>query len=124
MVYKQTKLKIVDNSGAKLIKIFHLLKYVLSQKYSISGDIALGSVKKYKANKKIIKKQICTSLIITSKKNILRKSGNFIKFDETRGILLTRDCKKLVGTRFFGPISKEVRRGNYSRLLSISKSII
>lgn len=124
MVYKQTKLKIVDNSGAKLIKIFHLLKYTLSHKYSISGDVVLGSIKKYKANKKLVKKQICTSLIITSKKNVLRKGGNSIKFDETRGILLTRDCTKLVGTRFFGPITKEVRRGAYSRLLSISKSII
>jgi len=57
VIYKQTKLKIVDNSGAKFIKVFHLLKYSSSQKYSQSGDLVLGSVLKYKANKKINKKQ-------------------------------------------------------------------
>lgn len=124
MVFKQTKLKITDNSGARLIKVFHLFKYSVSQKYSSSGDVVLGSIKKYKSHKKLVKKQICTGLIITSKKNILRQNGNFIKFDETRGVLLTRDCKKLLGTRIFGPISKEIRRGTYSRILSISKNII
>lgn len=123
MVYKQTKLKIVDNSGARLIKVFHLLKFNL-KKYSSTGDLVLGSIKKYKANKKVTKKQICTSLIVTSKKNTFRKTGNFVKFDETRAVLIARDQKKLVGTRLFGPISKDVRRGTYSRLLSISQTII
>ena len=123
MVYKQTKLKIVDNSGAKFIKIFHLLKYSSSQNYSQSGDLVLGSVLKYKANKKINKKQLCKVLIITSKKNVFRKNGNFIKFDENRGVVVV-DSKKLLGTRIFGPVSKEVKRGTYSRLLSITKKIV
>lgn len=55
MIYKQTKLKIVDNSGAILIKVFHLVKYKTSQKYSCVGDLIMGSVVKYKANKKINK---------------------------------------------------------------------
>lgn len=124
MVFNQTKLQITDNSGAKQIKIFHLFKYSVSQKCSSSGDLVLGSIRKYKAHKKLCKKQICTGLIVTSRKNVLRRNGNFIKFDETRGVLLTRDFKKLLGTRIFGPISKEVRRGSYSRILSISKTVI
>ena len=48
MIYKQTKLKIVDNSGAKIIKVFHLLKYSSSQNYSQSGDLVLGSIISYK----------------------------------------------------------------------------
>jgi large subunit ribosomal protein L14 len=123
MLYKQTKLKITDNSGAKLIKIFHLVGYSSPQNYSKMGELVLGSILKYKANKKIVKKQLCRALIITSKKSLYRKNGNFIKFDENRGILVT-DNKKLLGTRIFGPISKEVRRGNYSRLLSIIKKVV
>lgn len=123
MIYKQTKLKIVDNSGAKFIKVFHLLKYPVSQNYSCSGDLVLGSVLKYKTNKKINKKQLCQVLIITSKQNKFRKNGNFIKFDESRGVILI-GMKKLLGTRIFGPLSKEVKRGAYSRLLSITKRII
>ena len=123
MIYKQTKLKVVDNSGAKFIRVFHLLKYPVSQNYSCSGDLVLGSVLKYKANKKINRKQLCRVLIITSKQNKFRKNGNFVKFDENRGIVLV-DIKKLSGTRIFGPISKEVKKGIYSRLLFITKKIV
>jgi large subunit ribosomal protein L14 len=122
VIYKQTKLKIVDNSGAKFIKVFHLIKYSLSQNYSQSGDLVLGSVFKYKANKKINKKQLCKVLVVTSNKNIFRKNGNFIKFDENRGVIL--ETRKLLGTRVFGPVSKEVKRGTYSRLLSTTKNIV
>lgn len=122
MIYKQTKLKIVDNSGAKFIKVFHILKYSSSQKYSQSGELALGSIIKYKVNKKVDKKQIRKVLIITSKKNIFRKNGIFVRFDENRGVLI--DNNKLLGTRIFGPISKEVKRGAYNRLLSITKKLI
>ena len=123
MLYKQTKLKIVDNSGAKFIKIFHIVKYSLSQKYGQSGELALGSIIKYKVNKKVNKKQICKVLIITSKKNIFRKNGTFIKFDENRGVIID-NSNKLIGTRIFGPISKEVKRSNYSRVLSITKKLV
>jgi len=122
VIYKQTKLKIVDNSGAKFIKIFHILKYSSSQNYSQSGELVLGSIIKYKVNKKVDKKQIRKALVITSKKNIFRKNGIFIKFDENRGVLI--DNNKLLGTRIFGPISKEVKRGIYSRLLSVTKKLI
>lgn len=61
--------------------------------------------------------------MITSKKNILRKSGSFIKFDENRGVILA-DMSKLLSTRVFGPISREVKRGVFSRLLSIAKKVV
>jgi large subunit ribosomal protein L14 len=122
MLYKQTKLKIVDNSGAKFIKIFHIMKYSSSQKYGQSGELVLGSVIKYKVNKKVNKKQICKALVITSKKNIFRKNGIFIKFDENRGVIIENN--KLLGTRIFGPIAKEVKRGDYNRLLSVTKKLV
>jgi large subunit ribosomal protein L14 len=122
MIYKQTKLKIVDNSGAKFIKVFHLVKYSSSQKYSQSGDLVLGSVIKYRVNKKVTKKQIYKVLVITSSKNIFRRNGTFIKFAENRGVLI--DAGKMLGSRIFGPVSKEVKRGLYSRLLSATKKLV
>jgi large subunit ribosomal protein L14 len=122
MIYKQTKLKIVDNSGAKLIRVFQLLKYPSSQNYSQSGDLVLGSIISYKVNKKVNKKQIYKVLIITSKKNIQRNNGVCIKFDENRGILV--DENKSLGTRIFGPVSKEIKKGAYTRLLFVTKKLI
>jgi large subunit ribosomal protein L14 len=123
MVNKQTKLKIVDNSGAKIIKVFHLFGYTSTQNYSKIGDLVLGSVVKFKANKKVEKKQLCKVLIITTKKSIFRKNGNFIRFDENRGIVVS-DMKKVLGTRIFGPLSKEIKMSSYSRLASVVKKII
>jgi large subunit ribosomal protein L14 len=123
MIYKHTKLKIVDNSGAKLLRVFHLLKYPSSQNYSQNGELVLGSVIKYKVNKKVSKKQIYKALIITSKKNSFRRNGIFIKFDENRGVLFD-NTQKMVGTRIFGPVSKEVKRSSYTRLLITTKKLI
>ena len=122
MIYKQTRLKIVDNSGAKIIKVFQLLKYPSSQNYSQSGDLVLGSIVSYKVNKKVSKKQIYRVLIVTSKKNIHRNNGICIKFDENRGVLV--DENKSLGTRIFGPVSKEIKRGSYTRLLFVTKKLI
>ena len=122
MIYKQTKLKIVDNSGAKFIKIFHILKYSSSQNYSQSGELVLGSIIKYKVNKKVDKKQIRKALVITSKKNIFRKNGIFIKFDENRGVLI--DNNKLLGTRIFGPVAKEARERGFVKIASLAPEVI
>ena len=122
MIYKQTRLKIVDNSGAKIIKVFQLLKYPSSQNYSQSGDLVLGSIMSYKVNKKVSKKQIYRVLIVTSKKNIHRNNGICIKFDENRGVLV--DENKSLGTRIFGPVSKEIKMGSYTRLLFVTKKLI
>ena len=123
MICRQTKLKIVDNSGAKLIKVFHLITYSGSAKSSCVGNFVLGSVIKHRANKKINKKQLCKVLIITTKKNYLRKNGCLIKFDENRGILIN-ESTKLVGTRIFGPISKDVKKVKATRLLSLVSKIV
>src|SRR4051794_25151901 len=118
MINKQTKLKIVGNSGAQVIKVFHLFGYASSQNYSKIGDLVLGSVVRFKANKKVDKKQLCKVLVITTKKSIFRKNGNFIRFDENRGILIS-DFKKALGTRIFGPLPKEIKMSLYSRLASV-----
>ena len=90
MIYKQTKLKIVDNSGAKIIKVFQLLKYSSSQNYSQSGDLVLGSIISYKVNKKVSKKQMCRVLLITSKKNIQRTMVHVLNLMKIEEFLLMR----------------------------------
>jgi large subunit ribosomal protein L14 len=123
MIHKQAKLKIVDNSGAKLVKVFHLFGYSSTQNCSKAGDLVLASVVRFKANKKVEKKQLCKVLVSTTKKSVYRKNGNFIKFDENRGIIVV-DSKKILGTRIFGPLLKEIRGGCYTRLASMVKKVI
>nr|SYZ47151.1 1cd888ee-32ab-4fa2-859f-e5b088af3f67-CDS [Plasmodiophora brassicae] len=123
MIRKQTKLKIVDNSGAKLIRIFHLFGYSLIQNYSKVGELVLGSIFRYRVGRKVQKKQRCLALIVTVKRNISRKNGIRIRFDETRGIVLS-ETKKLLGTRVFGPALKEIRCGLFMRLASVVSKLV
>lgn len=122
MVVSQTKIKIIDNSGASFIRVFRLLRYPLQPKVSQVGDFVLGSVISYKAHKKIAKKEICKVLIVTKKIFCSRKSGSFTKFDETRGVII-KD-QKLLGSRIFGPISKTLRKMKLGKLLVLPARIL
>ena len=122
MVYKQTKIKIVDNSGARFIRVFQLIKYSSSQNYCQSGDLVLGSIISYKVNKKVNKKQVCKALLITSKKNIQRGNGTCIRFDENRGILF--DGNKSLGTRIFGPVPRELREQGFAKIISQAPEVL
>lgn len=123
MVLKQTKIKIVDNSGAKIIRVFHLTNCPLRPRSSSVGDVVLGSLLKYRSNKKVIKKQQYRVLIVTAKINTLRRNGTYARFDETRGVVINAS-QKLVGTRIFGPISKVVRYKSTTRLASLAYKVI
>ncbi len=122
MVFKETKIQISDNSGARLVRCFQLLRYV-KKKSSRPGQVVLGSVIKYKFNRKVVKKQLCYVLLVTSKKNLRRKNGNFLKFDNTQGVLVTKD-NSLIGTRVFGPVVSEVKSFKSSKLVSAVSSFI
>lgn len=123
MVTKQSRLKIVDNSGGKILRVFQLSRYGVSQKYSSSGDMVLGSLLRYKVGKRVHRKQLCGALILTSRRPIQRRNGMSIRFDESRGILFQQS--KMVGTRVFGPASKEVEfKRVYSRFLVAVKQFV
>ena len=122
MIYKETKIKILDNSGAKLVRCFKLENYS-KKNYNKPGQIITGSVIKYKFNRKVAKKQICKTLLISSKKQVFRKNGVGVKFDENRGVIVSDSCN-LLGTRIFGPVLKEVRNVASNKLMSLAKIII
>jgi large subunit ribosomal protein L14 len=122
MICKQSRLKIIDNSGAKVVKVFHIFSLFSKKNCTRIGGRVLGSAIEIKANRKVSKKQLCNVLIISTKKNFLRANGNFIRCDENRGIVLS-ESQKILGTRIFGPIIKEVRLLN-SRLLLTADKII
>jgi large subunit ribosomal protein L14 len=123
MIKKQTRLRIVDNSGAKVIKVFHLFGYFSTRSYGKIGDLVLGSVVRFRVNKKVEKKQLCKVLILTTKKGLYRKNGTFIKFDENFGVVVS-DAKKMLGTRIFSPLPKELKSGCYPRLASMVKKVV
>ena len=132
MIQTQTILKVADNSGAKTVKC---IGFVDSQKNAHIGDCIIVSVRslarretsssKSSSTKAIIKKgQIFKALIIRTKTGILnRKYGHRLSF-AANSVILLREQDHLVGSRIFGPITRELRAKNYINILSYSDRIL
>lgn len=123
MIERASKLKVRDNSGGKLIKVIKINNYFGRQKGFV-GDFILGNVqelrKKRKDKAKVKIKQMVQCLLISSAAIRQRKDGSSIKFDDNAVCLLNRN-KKLLSSRVFGSINKDIRKTKYFRILLLAK---
>ena len=122
MIFKESKINVSDNSGAKKAKCIQVLK---ASKVSGAkpGDFVVMSIRKIKKNKNIIKGQVCRGVFIRGKRNVQRFDGSVIKFSDNATVLL--DVKKVpIGSRIIGSAYKELRYKDYPKVLSLVKSII
>lgn len=131
MIYKDMKLKPVDNTGAKIVKCIRIISK--TKKYGKVGDVIGIMVQKFKMRKKLVKRVLYFGLIISTRGVIYRLDGSRIKSDKNRIVLL--DSKEqFLGTRLYGPIYKEIRnifvgkgrhrRWKYDRIVSCAKKVI
>ncbi|KAI3658483.1 hypothetical protein MP638_001909 [Amoeboaphelidium occidentale] len=134
MIISQSVVKVLDNSGANLVKVFN----VLGKKKIVGrlGDIVVGSVKQTKlledtkANsrvQKVSKGQVVRGVLVRCKKETRREDGSYIRFDDNAIVLVELDKKKGVvpkGTRVTGVIAQELRKKNMTKILSLSPLIV
>jgi len=122
MIYPETKILISDNSGAKVAKC---IKVMNSSRHrgSKPSDLAVISLRKVKSNKKLRKGEIHRGVIIRCKKNFQRSSGVSIKFGDN-AIVLVNEKNLPLSSRIFGPIYKELYYKNFSKVLSLAKTIV
>jgi large subunit ribosomal protein L14 len=106
-IYVGTKLKSADNTDIKKVKCIKIFPNS-NKKFSFLGDIVRIVIVKRRFKKTIIKKKLYLGLVINIKKTTSRLNGTFLKFDQNRSLTLSEDLKFL-GTRVYGPISKEIR---------------
>lgn len=127
----ESKLKVVDNSGAKIAKCIRICVSGIKKVGSV-GDLILVTITKRKHQKKIKKNNIYYGLIITVKKCVRRYDGIFIKFTQNRILIFSKNYKFL-GTRIYGPIMKEIKihiykdvtkKQRFLKLISYSNAII
>jgi len=131
MIKIESKLKVADNSGAKIVKCIKVY-YSNNKNIGYVGSLILVSILKRKHQKKIKKKMIYYGLIISSNAYIKRVDGIFVKFTENRVLIFSKN-NKFLGTRIYGPISKEIKiqiyndinkKQKFFKLISYAKSII
>ena len=124
MLQPKSKIKVFDNSGARLVETIKIVNKS-GRSAGHLGEFAIVSIKKLrtKGNIKVKKKEILLALIFRTKRNIKRIDGRNFKFLQNAVILLSRN-KKPLGTRIFGPVVKELRKGNQFKILSLSSKFI
>ena len=123
MVHVQTKLNVIDNSGAKIAQCIKILK---NKRHASIGDIIVVSIKDtYKSNQKskVQKGDVSLALVVRTKKAIMRKDGSSIKFDKNSVVLLHRNLQP-VGTRISGPLTHELRILGFDKTISMAQRIL
>jgi large subunit ribosomal protein L14 len=122
MIGKEAILYICDNSGARRVKVIGFIGSFCKKQATI-GDFVVVALRRRHKKRQFITKNIYLTVIVTTKRNLRRDAGYFIKFAYNKGILLSEQGK-VVGTRVFGPIALEMRQRRIVKLLSLAKSHI
>lgn len=122
MIQSFTRLSVADNSGAKEVMCIKVLGGSHKQ-YATVGDIIVVSVKKAIPNSKVKKGQVLKAVVVRTKKEIHRDNGSLVRFDDNAAVLI--DAKKEpIGTRIFGPVSREIRYANFMKIVSLAPEVL
>ncbi len=122
MVREETNLTVADNSGAKKMRIIRVLGGH-GKKYARIGDIVVVAVKSALPNGNVKKGEVCKAVIVRTSKEIQRKDGSHIRFDDNAGVILKNDGEPR-GTRIFGPVARELREKNFMKIISLAPEVI
>ena len=122
MVQQQTILKVADNTGAKEIMCIRCLGGS-HRKFAEIGDIIIASVKSATPGGVVKKGEVVKAVIVRTKKGVRRADGSYLKFDENAAVII-RDDKTPKGTRIFGPVARELRDGEYMKILSLAPEVL
>ncbi|HLN18940.1 MAG TPA: 50S ribosomal protein L14 [Patescibacteria group bacterium] len=121
MIQAESKLKVADNSGAKIIECFKVLGGT-RRRYAEIGDIIVASVKSAEPRGTVKKGEVVKAVIVRQKKEFRRKDGSYIRFDENAAVIV--DGKDPKGTRIFGPIARELRDRGYTKIISLAPEVL
>ena len=122
MIQMQSLLKIADNSGARSVMCIKVLGGS-KRRYANIGDVIKVAVREAIPTGKVKKGQVVEALIVRSKKGVRRRDGSLIKFDENAAVLINAQ-KAPIGTRVFGPVTRELREGKHMKILSLAPEVL
>nr|QCI06040.1 ribosomal protein L14 [Delesseria sanguinea] len=122
MIQTQSYLNIADNSGARKIMCIRVLGSS-NPNYAYIGDIIIGVVKDALPNMPIKRSDIVRAVVVRTKKALRRTDGMSIRFDDNAAVIVNKENNPR-GTRVFGPIAKELRDKNFSKIISLAPEVV
>ena len=122
MIQTRTMLKVADNTGAKIIQCIKVLGGT-RRRYAQIGDIIVGAVKEAEPRRLVKKHEVVRAVIIRQKKNIRRKDGSYVRFDDNAAVII--DAKKEPkGGRVFGPVARELKEKGFEKIATLADELV
>ena len=122
MIQQQSRLKVADNTGARVVQVIRILGR--SQKTTAAvGDVVVASVKQAIPNAAVKKGDVVRAVVVRTTKEFGRPDGSYIRFDENAAVLINNQGNPR-GTRIFGPVARELRDRNYMKIVSLAPEVL
>jgi len=122
MIQTETRLRVADNSGAKLVTCIKVLGGS-KRRYASLGDIIVVAVKEAMPNSKVKKGEVVKAVIVRTAKEIRRVDGSHIRFDDNSAVLISEQGEP-IGTRIFGPVARELRAKKFMKIISLAPEVL
>jgi large subunit ribosomal protein L14 len=122
MIQQETVLEVADNSGAKSVQCIKVLGGSKRRTASV-GDVIRVAVKSALPKGRVSKGDVCYAVIVRVKKGVRRSDGSVLRFDDNAAVLLNNQ-KQMIGTRVFGPVTRELRNENFMKIISLAPEVL
>ena len=122
MVQQESRLKVVDNSGAKEVLCIRVLGGT-KKRYAYIGDMIVVSIKSAISSSSVKKGTVSKAVVVRTKKEIRRKDGSYVRFEDNAAVLLNENNEPK-GTRIFGPVARELREKQFMKIVSLAPEVL
>lgn len=123
MLQTESRIRVADNTGAKDVLIIRVLGGT-KKRYASIGDQIVVSIKDATPNGSVKKGQVAKAVVVRTKKEIRRKDGSYIRFDDNACVLLDPTSGEMKGTRVFGPVARELREKQFMKIVSLAPEVL
>ncbi len=123
MLQTESRLRVADNTGAKEVLVIRVLGGT-KKRYASIGDKIVVSIKQSTPNGSVKKGQVAKAVVVRTKKEIRRKDGSYIRFDDNACVLLDSTSGEMKGTRVFGPVARELREKQFMKIVSLAPEVL
>jgi large subunit ribosomal protein L14 len=123
MIQPETVVKISDNTGGKIGKVFKVLGGS-KKRYARIGDLVVLSVQSAEPRKSVKKKDVLHAIVVRQTKPFRRKDGSYIRFDENAVVIIEKGKKEPKGGRIFGPIPREISEKGFQKIASLAPEVV
>jgi large subunit ribosomal protein L14 len=122
MIQQETRLRVADNTGAKELLCIRAVGGSY-RRYAAIGDVIMASVKEASPGGTVKKGDVVKAVVVRTKSAVRRADGSYIRFDENAAVII-KDDKSPKGTRIFGPVARELREHDFTKILSLAPEVL